>query len=106
MVQVETVHPDSLAERIGLLPGDQIEKINGEKVRDVLDFHFRTADEDLDLEVRRGADLLTLNLSPEGTSDLGVRLAPMKTRLCGNDCVFCFIDQMPAGMRPTLYVKD
>lgn len=106
MVQVETVHPDSLAERIGLLPGDQIEKINGEKVRDVLDFHFLTADEELDLEVRRGRDLLTLSVAPEGTSDLGLRIAPMKTRLCGNECVFCFIDQMPPGMRSTLYVKD
>lgn len=106
MVQVETVHRDSLAERIGLLPGDQIERINGEKVRDVLDFHFRTADDELDIEVRRGADVLTLSLAPEGTGDLGVRLAPMKTRLCGNECVFCFIDQTPAGMRPTLYVKD
>ncbi|MCA9729035.1 MAG: DUF512 domain-containing protein [Candidatus Eisenbacteria bacterium] len=106
MVQVDTVQRGSLAERAGILPGDQIERVNGEKVRDVLDFHFRTAEDEIDLEVRRGSETLTVNVLPRGAGDLGVRLAPMKTRLCGNECVFCFIDQNPAGMRSTLYVKD
>ncbi|MEZ4650625.1 MAG: DUF512 domain-containing protein [Candidatus Eisenbacteria bacterium] len=106
MVQVETVAPGSEAELLGIRPGDQIVRINGEPVRDALDFHFRAADLDLSIELFRGTEKIAVDVSPMGPPDLGISLAPMKVRLCGNDCVFCFTYQNPSGMRKTLYVKD
>lgn len=106
MVLVESVAAGSQAERLGLLPGDRILRVNGAKVRDVLDFHFQAADDELDLEFQRGIETRSLRVVPEGSSDLGLAFAPMKTRLCGNDCVFCFTYQNREGMRDTLYVKD
>ena len=106
MVQVESIAPGSEAEELGIRPGDQIVRINGEPVRDALDFHFRASDIDLSIELFRGTEKLSVDVSPMGPPDLGISLAPMKVRLCGNDCVFCFTYQNPTGMRNTLYVKD
>jgi len=107
MIEVENVATGSEGETLGILVGDRISKINGEKVRDVLDFHFRSSGEDLlDIELFRGTSKLSMQIAPDGPSDLGIRIAPMKTRLCGNDCVFCFVHQNPTGMRDTIYVQD
>ncbi len=106
MVQVDEVATGSEAESLGIRPGDQIVRINGEPVRDVLDFHFRVADDELEIELFRGKEKLRLDVIPEGPPDLGISLVPMKVRLCGNDCVFCFVHQNPEGMRKTIYVQD
>lgn len=103
---IQSVSSGSLGERAGLLPGDRIELVNGAPVRDLLDFHFKMADERVALEVARAAERLTITVNPDGRTDLGLRFEEMKIRTCGNECVFCFIDQNPAGMRKTLYVKD
>ena len=103
---IQAVRSGSLGERAGLKPGDRIERVNGSAVRDLLDFHFKMADERVALEVARADDRLTLEVEPDGATDLGLRFEEMKIRTCGNECVFCFIDQNPAGMRRTLYVKD
>lgn len=106
MVEVESIAPGSEAEELGIRPGDQIVRINGEVVRDALDFHYRASDPDLTIELLRGREALRVEVSPLGPPDLGISLAPMKVRLCGNDCVFCFTYQNPTGLRKTLYVKD
>jgi putative radical SAM enzyme (TIGR03279 family) len=106
MVQIETVEAGSPAASVGILPGDRIVTINGAPVRDVLDFHFLASDEDLSLELARGSERLLLSMPGEDSTRLGIALSPMKTRLCGNDCVFCFTYQNPEGIRPTLGVKD
>jgi putative radical SAM enzyme (TIGR03279 family) len=106
MVQIEDVPRGSQAERIGLRPGDRIESVNGSRVRDVLDFHFQVEEEAYELGVLRGMERVCYQVIPEGPADLGLVLAGMKTRLCGNDCVFCFTYQNPEGMRPAIYVKD
>ncbi len=103
---IQSVAQGSLAERLGLLPGDKIARVNGQSVKDLLDFHFKMAEEEVSLEVARGAEELTFELELDGPNDLGLRFEEMKIRTCGNECVFCFIDQNPAGMRQTLYVKD
>lgn len=95
-----------MGETLGLLPGDRIARVNGVPVRDLLDFHFKMAEERVQLEVARDTDTLTLDLRRPGAPDLGLRFEEMKIRTCGNECVFCFIDQNPAGMRDSLYVKD
>jgi len=103
---IQAVRSGSLGERIGLRPGDRIERVNGTQVKDLLDFHFKMADDRVALDVARESGSLTIEVEPDGTTDLGLRFEEMKIRTCGNECVFCFIDQNPKGMRSSLYIKD
>jgi putative radical SAM enzyme (TIGR03279 family) len=106
MLRILRVRPDSPAARLGLRAGDALLRINGEPVRDLIDWRFLVADEDLRLEVARDGRPETLEAHwPQGT-DPGLEFAPEKIRLCSNACVFCFVDQNPRGLRPSLYVKD
>lgn len=96
------------AERAGLRAGDRILAINGEPLRDVIDFHFHAGEERLRLGVKREGRARTLHLvrRPAG---LGLELEaprPAEIATCANKCVFCFIHQLPKGMRKSLYVKD
>ena len=106
-MQIRGVQPESKAAAAGIRSGEELVSINGRKIRDQLDYHFHVADGDLDVVVRsNGTQPRRLRVLLEPGEDLGLDLDGLKTRLCGNDCVFCFIDQMPKGMRETLYVKD
>ena len=105
---VASVVPRGAAERAGLRPGDRILAINGAPLRDVIDFHFHAGDERLRLGVEREGRPHTLRLTrrPAG---LGLELEaprPAEIATCANKCVFCFIHQLPRGMRKSLYVKD
>jgi putative radical SAM enzyme (TIGR03279 family) len=107
VLEIAAVSDCSPSARAGLRPGDKILQVGGRPVRDLLDFHFYLGDEDeVELELLRGTAKEIVRLQREGDPDLGLTFAPLRTRLCGNDCVFCFVDQNPAGLRPTLYVKD
>ncbi len=107
MLQIDSIHEESPAALAGLRAGDRITKVNGQPVRDLLDFHFHVGDEgDVQIEILRDAGAQEIAVARDGGPDLGLSFAPLRTRLCGNACVFCFIDQNPAGMRQTLYVKD
>ena len=103
------VSAGSPAERLGLRPGDQLESIDGEPVIDQIDYQALTAQSSFLLCVRRGGEQLRIPVRKEEWEPLGLTLDQSivsKPRPCANRCVFCFIDQMPPGMRPTLYVKD
>lgn len=105
---VRDIRPGSPAADLGIRPGEDLVSINGNRIRDLLDYHFHVADGDLDVEIAIPGTGTTrrLRVSLDPGGDLGIGLDPMKTRLCGNECVFCFVDQVPKGMRQTLYVKD
>lgn len=106
-MRIRDVEAGSPAQALGILPGEDLVSINGSRIRDLLDYHFHVADGDLSLEVQGGnGQVRSLTVQLEPGRSLGVTADEMKTRLCGNECVFCFIDQNPAGMRPTIYVKD
>jgi putative radical SAM enzyme (TIGR03279 family) len=107
-VVVARVAARGAAERAGLRAGDRILAINGEPLRDVIDFHFHAGEERLRLGVEREGRAHTLHLvrRPAG---LGLELEaprPAEIATCANKCVFCFIHQLPKGMRKSLYVKD
>jgi len=108
--QVARVRPGSIADSAGIGAGDRLLSVNGHILRDVIDFRFFGADEALDLLVeRRTGGSQTLHLSRDYGEDLGIEFSSPTfdgIRRCRNHCDFCFVHQMPPGLRPSLYVKD
>jgi putative radical SAM enzyme (TIGR03279 family) len=107
-VVVASVRPATPAARAGLRPGDRILAINDAPLRDAIDFHFQAGEERLRLSLDRNGQGVTALLERRGT-DLGLELEPPRPgeiATCANKCVFCFIHQLPRGMRKSLYVKD
>ncbi|HZI78793.1 MAG TPA: PDZ domain-containing protein, partial [Vicinamibacterales bacterium] len=107
-VVVAAVRARTPAAEAGLHAGDRILTVNGHAVRDAIDFQFHAADERLALDVERAGAPQTLRVVC-GTRPVGVELEaprPGEIATCANKCVFCFIHQLPKGMRKSLYVKD
>ena len=105
-VRIATVEEGSLADSLGWAPGDQILAANGEPLEDELDFRFKTTEERLTLKVRTGGTLVEQTVEKEPDEPLGVELEEFRIKTCGDDCVFCFVDQNPTGLRDTLYFRD
>jgi len=106
---VASVERGGLAERLDLQPGDRLIAINGHILRDVIDFHFYAAEEELQLETERGGQRLFYQVQREYGEEFGLHFTDDVfdgLRRCDNGCAFCFVDQMPPGMRHSLYVKD
>lgn len=107
---IASVRPGSWAEQAGLRAGDVVRAVNGQHLQDVIDYRYLCADERVRLEVVRpdGAELL-LEAEKDYGQDLGISFTAATfdgIRRCRNRCLFCFVDQMPGGLRPGLYVKD
>ena len=99
----------SVAQAQGLRVGDVLLKINGEDVLDEIDYQALGAQPEVTLTVERDGAVRTVALHKEDWEPIGLRFGgsmALKPRTCKNKCVFCFIDQMPPNMRPSLYVKD
>ena len=108
--KIERVTPLSPADRAGIRPGDTLRAINGHEIIDVLDYKFYSYDPKLSLLLtdEAGAER-TLRLKKGAGEDLGLEFSTYlmdRARSCANKCVFCFVDQLPHGMRDTLYFKD
>ena len=107
---VKNVLPGSIAEEMEIAPGDVLLSVNGMEIEDILDYRFAMADTTLSVMMRDGAgDVYELDIEKEYEEDLGIEFenALMDDyHSCSNGCIFCFIDQMPPGMRKTLYFKD
>ena len=109
MVTITGVEKASPAAKHGILPGDILISINGHDINDVLDYRFRLTEKKIVLRLHRGADLLDVTIKKDEYSDIGLEFETYlmdKKHSCRNKCVFCFIDQLPKGMRDTLYFKD
>lgn len=106
---IKSVDTGSIAEEIGLCAGDRIIKINGCKISDILDYKFLSCDEELEIDVEKADGSEEIIEVYTGYEELGIEFenslmdAP---KSCKNKCIFCFIDQLPKGMRETVYFKD
>lgn len=105
-IQIDRVCPGSQAERLGLLPGDILVSVNSQKLRDPVDFMFYGADDSIEIAVKRNGINLSLRAEREEGREFGVDFRPFKPITCNNNCMFCFVKQLPKGLRKTLYVKD
>ncbi len=109
MVTITDVLPGTLAAKVGILPGDILLSVNGREIRDVLDYRFYLAENLLVLQIHRGPQLLDFTIRKGTYDDIGLSFeTPLmdKKHTCENKCMFCFIDQLPKGMRESLYFKD
>lgn len=107
--RIVRVEPDSTAGRMGLAPGDCLLAVNGTPVRDVIDVQFYGSEEALTLTFLREGQVYTAKGRREYGEELGLEFASMLfdgVRVCRNRCEFCFVAQMPAGLRRSLYVRD
>lgn len=107
--RIDRVEERGLARQAGIRPGDRLISVNDLPIRDVVDFRFATADEDLTLLVERDGRNRTFRINQEYGKQLGVIFdEPLfdGIRRCDNRCIFCFINQLPEGLRPSLYVRD
>jgi NifB/MoaA-like Fe-S oxidoreductase len=107
MLEILAIAPDSIAAELGLHAGDRLVALNGEPVRDLLDYQLLTQEESLLLEVERAdGELWEIEIDKDAEEPLGLLLPHPEPDQCGNQCLFCFVHQLPPGMRRTLYVKD
>lgn len=107
--EVMATAPGSPASAAGIAPGDWLLSVNGHVLRDVIDFRFYTADDDLTLVVGRGETERTVRLTHGLSRPLGLELRGDgldRITECNNHCPFCFVTQLPKGMRSTLHIKD
>ncbi len=110
MNTISSVDPGSPAQAAGIAPGERLKAVNGSRVRDVLDYMYYTYDPDPEFTLERpdGSEY-TVRLRKEEGRSAGLEFQEYlmdSARSCANNCIFCFVDQMPPGMRDTLYFKD
>ncbi len=108
--EIKEVKKDSIAEEVGLERGDRVICVNCQEFKDILDYRYICADEGLELKAcKKNGEEWVIDIEKDYDEDLGIifespTIGPVKR--CSNRCVFCFIDQMPKGMRSSLYLKD
>lgn len=108
-VVISSVTPGSSADRCGIKAGDTLVSLNGNDIVDVLDYRFYQLERELTVEYISQEEKYTVNVRKTEYEELGLEFDTYlmdKEHSCHNKCIFCFIDQMPKGMRDTLYFKD
>ncbi len=105
---IQTVTPGSIADELGVEAGDRLLAIDGRPLRDIIDYSYHTAaEEELLLEVAKpDGELWELEIQREPGEPFGLTFAAPEPARCRNNCVFCFVHQLPKGLRKPLYVKD
>ncbi|MGL5714670.1 MAG: DUF512 domain-containing protein [Paraclostridium sp.] len=107
---ISKVYKNSIADEIGIEVDDILISINGQKIQDIIEYRFLMSDEYLEVEIqKKNKEIYIYEIEKEYDEDLGIEFTnPIidKAKSCRNKCLFCFIDQLPQGMRETLYFKD
>lgn len=107
--ELANIHPGSIADELGLQPGDVLLTINNRKLRDVIDYRFYSSVDFVRLFVQRGEDHFFCDVEKETDETLGIEFTRPTfnpIRQCANACPFCFVDQNQEGMRESLYIRD
>lgn len=109
-LKITAVQDGSIAQEAGIEVGDVLLTMNGQSVRDIFDYRFLSAEEEVLLEVLKpDGELLRVEIEKEEWEDIGLSFRqPLMDdeKSCRNKCIFCFIDQLPKGLRKSLYYKD
>jgi len=107
---INHIIPDSIAEELEIEPGDKLLKINNQEIKDVFDYHYQVEKENILLLIEKSdGEQWELEIEKDEGEELGFGFSESlmdQYRSCVNNCIFCFINQMPKGMRETLYFKD
>ena len=109
MVKITSVDAKSRAKKAGICENDILISINGREINDVLDYRFHLANRNIDICILRNGEELHFSIKKAEYDDIGLDFeTPLmdKKHSCENKCIFCFIDQLPKGLRKTLYFKD
>ncbi len=105
-MKIAAVERGSIAEELGIRPGDELLEINGQRVRDNLDYRFSGGEANVSLKISHGGEAVIYDIEKDEGDEIGIELEEMKILSCGNDCIFCFVDQNPSGLRKPLYFRD
>ncbi|UCD35551.1 MAG: DUF512 domain-containing protein [Nitrospiraceae bacterium] len=103
---VSHIAEGTIAQELGIEKGDVIVSLNGNPVRDVIDYMFYSREGSLEIKVLRSKKTLTFRTSKKESTPLGIELRTFRTKTCRNKCAFCFVNQLPKGLRPSLYLRD
>lgn len=106
MVEIKHIQSKSIAEELGLKPGDRVVSVNGKAIGDALDYRFYITHEEIELVVQQAEGQVVFEIEKDYDDDLGLQLEDLEMRSCGNACIFCFVFQNPKGLRKGLYFKD
>ncbi|TNF50691.1 MAG: DUF512 domain-containing protein [Deltaproteobacteria bacterium] len=107
MLEILSVEAGSIADELGIQAGDSLVAVNGEPVNDLVDYLIEEPKESLHIALTRASgDVWALDVEHDADEPLGLVLPHPEPKQCGNNCIFCFVHQLPRGMRRTLYVKD
>lgn len=106
MVKITDIEENSIAHTLGIRPGDVLISINNHEINDLIDFEFFISEEMVNLKIRRGKQITEYEIEKNYDDKLGIHLEEFKVRSCNNNCIFCFVNQNPPGLRKTLYFKD
>lgn len=108
-INIKDVKKGSIADELGIQSCDKLLSINGEKVNDIIEYKYLISDEFLVLEIEKAdGEIWEFEIEKDYDEDLGLVFEGIidEPKSCHNKCIFCFIDQLPKGMRKTLYFKD
>lgn len=105
-MKITAVEPHSIAEELGLQVGDELLEINGKRVADAIDYRFYENDAEISVKVARNGEVTIYDIEKDEGERLGLDFEEMKILACGNDCIFCFVDQNPRGLRKQVYFRD
>ncbi len=107
---IEKVFPNSIAEEMGIEPGDRLMSINGREIKDVIDYLYEISDTYIEIKLeKQNKEHWVLEIDKDYDEELGIKFQNEimdSAKSCRNKCIFCFVDQLPSNMRKSLYFKD
>ncbi len=107
MLKILAIESGSIAAELGIRPGDRLLRVNGEAIDHLVDYLVEETSETLDLAIARpDGEVWELEIEHDSDEPLGLVLPHPEPVQCGNNCIFCFVHQLPRGMRRSLYIKD